>query len=36
MWLKKEGYLDQPVEVDLTKKDQAFPELQFFKAPERA
>ncbi|MCI9628769.1 MAG: oxidoreductase [Eggerthellaceae bacterium] len=33
MWLKKDGYLDQAVDVDLTEKDQAFPELQFFKAP---
>ena len=36
LWMKKDGYLDQSIEVDLTTKDQAYPELQFFKTPARA
>lgn len=33
LWLKKDGYLDQSIDVDLTQKDCSIPELQFFKQP---
>lgn len=36
LWLKKDGYLDQSVDVDLTQKDCSIPELQFFKQPVKA
>ena len=31
--VEKEGYLTQVIDVDLTVKDQSFPELQFFAEP---
>lgn len=36
LWLKKDGYLDQSVDVDLTQKDCSIPEFQFFKQPIKA
>lgn len=33
MWIEKEGYLPQTIDIDLTESDKAFPELRFYKAP---
>ncbi len=35
LWLKKEGYLDQAVDADVTEGDHAIPELPFFRVPVR-
>ena len=36
MWVQKEGYLDLPCTFDLTEKDQAVPEMRFYRKPATA
>ncbi len=36
MWVQKEGYLDLPYAFDLTEKDQAVPEMRFYRKPATA